>query len=68
MKRIYKTIAALFALDICLLILSGIPAFKNANHGAKDVIGGIGWFGFLLTTLVLVVLAITALVQRRRLA
>lgn len=68
MKGIYKTMAGLFVLDICLLVLSGIPAFKNAKHGVKDVIGGVGWFGFELTTLVLVILAVTTLVRRRRLA
>jgi hypothetical protein len=68
MKGIYKTMAGLFVLDIGLLVLSGVPAFRNAKHGVKDVLGGIGWFGFLLTTLVLVVLAVTALVQRRRVA
>ncbi len=66
MKGIYKLMTALFALDVGLLVLSGIPAFKNAKHGADRVIGGIGWFGFLLTTLVLVVLAVTALVRRAR--
>jgi hypothetical protein len=66
MKGIYKVMAVLVVLDVGLLVLSGIPAFKDAKHGADWVIGGIGWFGFLLTTLVLVVLAVTALVRRAR--
>jgi hypothetical protein len=66
MKGIYKGVAVLLVLDVGLLVLSGIPTFKNARHGADSVIGGIGWFGFLLTTLVLVVLAVAALVRRAR--
>jgi hypothetical protein len=64
MKGTTKLLGALFALDVCLLVLSGIPAFRNAKHGFKDVIGGIGWFGFLLTTLALIVIAIWTLARR----
>jgi hypothetical protein len=63
--------AALFALDVCLFALSGIPAFRNAKHGLEDVIGGIGWFGGLLVALALIVLATTTLIRsalRRRTA
>lgn len=62
----YKLLPALFALDIGLFVLAGIPAFKHAHHGAKWVIGGVGWFGGLLCALVLVVLAVTTLVQHAR--
>lgn len=64
MPKTKRILVGLFALDVCLFALSGIPAFKNATHGMKDVIGGIGWFGFLLTTLVLVVFSAVLLVRR----
>jgi hypothetical protein len=66
MKGIYKLMTVLFVLDLCLFGISGIPTFRNAKHGVDWVIGGIGWFGGLLTTLVLVLLAVTALVRRVR--
>jgi hypothetical protein len=66
MKGIYKLMGTLFVLDIGLLVLSGVPAFKDASHGYKWVLGGIGWFGFILTTLALIVLAATALLRRWR--
>jgi hypothetical protein len=58
-----RILGGLFALDLCLFALSGIPPFRNAKHGIKDVVGGIGWFGFLLTTLVLVVFSVVLLVR-----
>jgi hypothetical protein len=64
MPKTKRILVGLFALDVCLFALSGIPAFKNAKHGIKDAIGGIGWFGFLLTTLVLVVFSAVLLVRR----
>lgn len=62
----YSTLAALFALDVVLFALSGIPALKNAHHGAKYVLGGIGWFGGLACTLVLIVLALATLTRNLR--
>ncbi len=59
-----RLLVSLFALDVWLFALSGIPAFRNAKHGIKDVIGGIGWFGFMLTTLVLIVYSATLLIRR----
>jgi hypothetical protein len=59
-----RILVGLFALDVCLFALSGIPAFRDAKHGVNDVIGGIGWFGFLLTTLVLIVFSAALLVRR----
>ena len=66
MPNRYALLAALFAADVCFFALSGIPALKNAHHGVKYVLGGIGWFGGLACTLVLVVLAATTLVQNLR--
>jgi len=62
----YKLLTGLFALDIALFVLAAIPAFGHAHHGVKWVLGGIGWFGGLLCTLVLVALALATLVQHAR--
>jgi hypothetical protein len=64
-KHVYTLIGTLFVLDICLFVLGGVFA---DSHGVQGVIGGIGWFGFLLTTVVLIVLSTIVLVRRRRLA
>ena len=66
MPKTKRILVGLFALDVCLFALSGIPAFRNAKHGIKDVIGGIGWFGFLLTLLVTIVYSIVLLVRTMR--
>jgi flagellar biogenesis protein FliO len=57
---------ALFVTAAALIGISGIPALKNAKHGWKDVLGGIGWFGGLLLALALIVLAVYALVRAAR--
>jgi hypothetical protein len=66
MPNRYTTLAALFALDVALFALAGIPALKNAHHGVKYILGGIGWFGGLACTLLLLVLALTTLAQNLR--
>jgi hypothetical protein len=66
MPNRHTTLAGLFVLDVGLFALAGIPGLKNAHHGVKYVLGGIGWFGALVCTLVLVVLAVTTLVQNLR--
>jgi tellurite resistance protein TehA-like permease len=66
MPNRYTTLAALFALNVALFALSGVPALKNAHHGPKYVLGGIGWLGGLACTLVLIVLALTTLAQNLR--
>ena len=33
----YKLLTGLFALDVALFVLAGVPAFKNAHHGVKWV-------------------------------
>jgi len=63
---IYRTIGTLAVLAVGLLLLSGIPAFKNADHGWKFVAGGIGWFGFLLTAAAALVLSAVAVARRNR--
>jgi hypothetical protein len=57
----YRLLAGLFALDVVLFALAGLPAFKNAHHGVKWAIGGIGWFGGVVCTLALIVLALVTL-------
>jgi hypothetical protein len=61
MARLYRTMIVLFVTAACLIGISGIPALKNAKHGWKDVLGGIGWFGGLLLALVLIILALYAI-------
>jgi hypothetical protein len=62
----YKLLTGLFVLDVALFVLAGVPAFKNAHHGVKWAIGGIGWFGGLACTLALIVLALVTVAQRAR--
>ncbi|MGN6379776.1 MAG: hypothetical protein ACTHNU_12545 [Gaiellales bacterium] len=64
--NIYRIMGALLVLDVALLLLSGIPALKNADHGWKLVLGGIGWFGFVAGSVALIAMAITAIVRRGR--
>ena len=59
MQGLYKTMIGAAVLAVPLLVLSGI--FKSDVHGVKWVLGGVGWFGFLLCVLVLIVLALLAL-------
>lgn len=63
MRKLYRAMLALFGASAGLLLMSGIPALKNANHGWKDVLGGIGWFGGVLTALALILLAVYVLVR-----
>ena len=62
--KLGRILVPLLVLDVVLFVLSGV--FKDDTHGARWILGGIGWFGFLLTTLALIVLAVTALVRSRR--
>jgi hypothetical protein len=57
--KIYKAMAAIAVLAV-LLLAEGYP-FRNDEHGVKWILGGIGWFGFLLCVVALIVLALVAL-------
>jgi hypothetical protein len=57
--KIYKVMGAIAVLA-ALLLAEGYP-FRNDEHGVKWVLGGIGWFGFLLCSVALIVLALVAL-------
>jgi hypothetical protein len=61
-----RTLLSLLVLDVVLFLLSGIPAIKNADHGAALVLSDVVWFGFLIGLLVLVVTGALALVTRVR--
>jgi hypothetical protein len=65
--KLYKTMGGVAFLGACLLLLS--YPFRNDEHGVRWVLGGIGWAGFLLCALTLIVLAIVAVARlaRRRL-
>jgi hypothetical protein len=49
-----------------LISISGISRFKNAKHGADEVIGAIGWFGGCLTALVFLILLVRTIWIARR--
>jgi hypothetical protein len=57
--KLYKAMGGIAILGAGLLALSGV--FSDDKHGLKWVLGGIGWFGFLVCVLALVVLALVAL-------
>jgi hypothetical protein len=61
--RGWRGAGALVALAAVLFIMSGV--FKD-SHGFKGVLGGIGWFGFLLCVVPLIIWGIVALVRSRR--
>jgi hypothetical protein len=54
-----KTMIATAVLGAVLLAAS--YPFRNDEHGVRWVLGGIGWFGFLLCMLALIALAVVAL-------
>jgi hypothetical protein len=62
----YRLLTGLFALDVALFVLAGIPALKHAHHGVKWVLGGIGWLGGVACTLALIALALATLVEHAR--
>ena len=60
-----STWLSLLVVDVILFVIAAIVGQHPKEHW-KDVLGGIGWFGFLLCTLVLIVIAIAWLVHGRR--
>ena len=64
--KLYKVMGGVAAVGACLLILS--YPFRNDDHGVRWVLGGIGWFGFLLCVLTVIVMSLVALARtiRRR--
>jgi hypothetical protein len=58
MRPLYKLMIGLVVLGGCLLVLGGVFA---DSHGFEGVLGGIGWFGFLLCALTLILIVLFAL-------
>jgi hypothetical protein len=58
MRPLYKSMIGIAFLAAVLFAMAGI--WDNA-HGFTGVLGGIGWFGFLLCVLALIVLTVSAL-------
>jgi len=56
---------SILALDVVLFVIAAIIGQQPKEHW-KDVLGGIGWFGFLFCTLVLVLIALAWIVHGRR--
>jgi len=56
---LYKAMLAVAGIGAVLFALGGV--FQHSKHGVEWVLGGIGWFGFLLCVLTLIVLALVAL-------
>jgi biotin transporter BioY len=63
-----RSLAALSAVAAALLVVSGIPAFKDSDGGWKHLVGDLSWGGFLVTAVALIAVAVTVLVRRRRAA
>ncbi|MDX6485804.1 MAG: hypothetical protein QOF43_957 [Gaiellaceae bacterium] len=55
----------ILAVDIVLFVVAAIVGQHPKEHW-KDVVGGIGWFGFLLCTLALILIALAWLLHGRR--
>jgi protein-S-isoprenylcysteine O-methyltransferase Ste14 len=60
-----STWLSLLVLDVVLFVIAAIVGQHPKQHW-KDILGGIGWFGFLLCTLLLIVIAVAWLVHGRR--
>jgi hypothetical protein len=63
MRKLYQAMIVMFVAAAGLLLMSGIPALKNAKHGWKDILGGIGWFGGSLLAFALILLTLYVLVR-----
>lgn len=55
----------IFAVDIVLFVIAAIIGQHPKQHW-KDVLGAIGWYGFLLCTLLLILIALGWLLHGRR--
>lgn len=59
MNPLSQTMIAVAGIGAGLFALSGV--FRHAHHGIGNALGAIGWFGFLVCVLGLIVLALAAL-------
>jgi len=55
----------ILAVDVVLFLIAAVIGQHPKQHW-KDVLGGIGWFGFLFCTLLLILIAVGWLVHGRR--
>jgi len=55
----------ILAVDVVLFAIAAVIGQHPKQHW-KDVLGGIGWFGFLLCTLLLILIAVGWLLHGRR--
>lgn len=61
---VVRAIPIVLVIAVVSFALSGVPRFKNANHGLDYVVGETVWLGFLIAALALIVLASVALYRR----
>jgi uncharacterized membrane protein YbhN (UPF0104 family) len=54
--RPIRPLIGVIVLGALLFVLAGI--FQDDDHGVAAVLGGIGWFGFLICVLVTIVLLV----------
>jgi len=55
----------ILAVDVVLFVIAAVIGQHPKQHW-KNVLGGIGWFGFLFCTLLLILIAVGWLVHGRR--
>ncbi len=60
-----STWPSLLALDVVLFVIAAIVG-QHPKENWKNLLGGIGWFGFLICTLLLILIAVSWLVRGRR--
>ena len=65
-RNINRIMGALLVIDLGLLAISGIPAFKQADDGWKWAVGGAAWLSFVVLSVALIGLAGVTLWRRRR--
>jgi hypothetical protein len=64
-RSIYRIMGTLLVADVVLLVLSGIPTFKQADEGWKHAVGTGAWVGFVALAVGLIGLAVATVVRRR---
>jgi len=55
----------ILAVDVVLFVIAAVIGQHPKQHW-KNVLGGIGWFGFLFCTLLLILIAVGWLLHGRR--
>lgn len=68
---VVRAVPLALAVAVAALLVSGVPRFKDATHGVDYVVGETAWLGFLaaaLAVIVLVAVALTRVIARRRAA